>query len=165
MLLFIYYFFFVELLIIAYFDLRTRKISNWWSLLNCFIVLSFFIFLPHYYPFAWNSFSYSFIFLGVGFILFLVKIMGAGDTKFLFSFFLVTPFFWHDRLFFFLLISTLIMGSSVLLYHIIKNIKELTEGVLSGNIAIIKQCFGSKFPFSPVILLSWFLLGWEKVFF
>jgi prepilin peptidase CpaA len=157
----IYWLLVVELAWVAWGDVRTQKIPNFWSILNIVSFIFFLIFLPEIYPFAWGTFLYSSVFLAVGFVLFLLKIMGGGDSKFLFSFFLLIPVSLQARALILLLLSTVLIGSFLLLTNIGKNHEKIVAFIKTGYIKGIKECFGTKFSFAPVILLAWLWLGWE----
>ncbi len=157
----IFWFLVLELTAVAWGDVRTQKIPNSWSLLNiaCFIMLL--IVWPEYYPLALSTFLYSAVFLAVGFVLFLLKIMGGGDSKFLFSFFLLVPVSLQARALVLLLLSTILIGGFLLLTNVGRNHEKIVAYIKSGYIRGIKECFGTKFSFAPVILLAWLWLGWE----
>jgi prepilin peptidase CpaA len=157
----IYWLLVVELALVSWGDVRTQKIPNFWSLLNIIFFILFLIFLPEIYPFAWGTFLYSAVFLAVGFVLFLLKIMGGGDSKFLFSFFLLIPMSLQSRALVLLLLSTVLIGGFLLLTNIGKNHEKIVASIKTGYIKGIKDCFGTKFSFAPVILLAWLWLGWE----
>ncbi len=157
----IFYFFLIELLFVSYFDLMTKKIKNIWSIINLGLFVVFLIFYSDYYPFTLKTFSYSFVFLAVGFLLFLIKIMGPGDTKFLFSFFLITPERIHFDVFQKLLVFTGICAFIFLIFNILKNLKKIYHSLLTKDYVTLKQCFGSKFAFAPVILIAWIWTGVE----
>ncbi|MFP5491302.1 MAG: prepilin peptidase [Bacteriovoracia bacterium] len=151
----------IELALVSWGDIRTQKIPNFWSLLNIVFFIFFLFFLPEIYPFAWATFLYSAVFLAVGFVLFLLKIMGGGDSKFLFSFFLLIPVSLQSRALILLLLSTVLIGGFLLLTNIGKNHEKIVAAIKTGYIRGIKECFGTKFSFAPVILLAWLWLGWE----
>ena len=157
----IYWFLVIELAAVSWGDIRTQKIPNAWSILNliCFVVLLFM--WPNEYPLSWGTFLYSAVFLVVGFMLFLLRIMGGGDTKFLFSFFLLIPVMLQPRALILLLLSTILIGGFLLLTNFTRNHEKIVAYAKSGNYQGIRECFGTKFSFAPVILLAWIWLGWE----
>ena len=158
----IYLFLLIELFVVSYGDIKTNKIPNMWPILNIVMFLLMLILFPDNYHFEFNTFFYSLVFLLVGFVLFLLKIMGAGDTKFLFSFFLVVPVSMHESMLMNLLISTIIIGLFFLLQNTLKNFENILESVKIGDIKRIKTYYGTKFSYAPVILISWIWLGWQK---
>lgn len=150
----------IELLVVSWTDVKTKKISNYWSLANILIfVLLTFIF-PEYYIWAWQSFLYSGVFLVIGFILFLLNIMGGGDSKYLFSFFLLIPLGLQEQSFFYLLVSTVVTGIIFFFMNFFTNLKDIVRYFKVGDYQGVKSCFGSKFAFAPVILLAWLCIGW-----
>jgi len=157
----IYWLLAIELAAVAWGDVRTQKIPNFWSLLNLLCFGALLILMPEHYPLAWETFLYSFVFLAVGFLLFLLRIMGGGDSKFLFSFFLLIPVVLQPRALILLLLSTILIGGFLLLTNIGRNHERIVAYLKSGYIRGIKECFGTKFSFAPVILLAWLWLGYE----
>lgn len=155
----IYLFILLELSLVTYGDIKTRKIPNLWTLLNLVLAGFFFVIFPHIFEFGFAAFQYSIVFIFVGFFLFLMKIMGGGDSKFLASFFLITPLSLQDQVFYFLLISTIIVGVIFLIKNIIQNRKKLMEFIKHKDVIGVKSCFGTKFAYAPVILITWILIG------
>lgn len=161
----LYSFIFVQLIAVSYGDIRYKKIPNLYSILNLILFILFFFIYPKFYVFSWSLFVYPLSFLGVGFILFLLNIMGGGDAKYLFSLFLLVPLIVQDLLFYHLLISTIIIASLLLLSNSVQNFDKLVNSIKIKDIKGIKDIYGSKFAFAPVILIAWILLGWEiKIF-
>ncbi|MFZ8999719.1 MAG: hypothetical protein ACO20H_00315 [Bacteriovoracaceae bacterium] len=156
----VYLFLLIELVAVSYLDILHRKISNLWPLLNIIIFIIVLTIVPDVYNFELKQFFYSIAFLIVGFTLFILKIMGPGDTKFLFSFFILIPVSQHETAFLGLLYLTILMGSSLFLYNSYKNIEKIKEAFKRSDTKIIKEIYGSKFPYAPVILLSWIWFGW-----
>lgn len=161
MFLTIYLFIFIQLLIVSYLDIKTKKISNLLSIINIvfFIVLA--IMFSDQYPIRLNTFIYSFVFLGVGFGLFLLKIMGGGDAKYLSTIFLIIPYQQHEKTLELLLFSTIIIGSFVFIRNIIENIEDINRALKEQRLEDIKRIFGKKFAFAPVIFIAWTWLGVE----
>jgi prepilin peptidase CpaA len=151
----------IELIIISILDIKTKKILNIWPILN---ITSFIILLfadPDRYHFIWQTFAYSGVFFVVGFVFFLLNIMGGGDSKFLFSFFLLVPLSLHETTFMLLLYSTFFMGSAFFLLNLIRHWQAIYITILTGEIKQVKNYFGTKFAYAPVILMSWVWLGIE----
>ena len=157
----VYWLVVVELMAVAWGDIRTKTIPNAWSILNLIWFVILLLLWPEHYPLAWGTLLYSVVFLVVGFILFLLRIMGGGDSKFLFSFFLLIPVALQSRALMLLLLSTVLIGGFLLLTNLGKHHEKIVAMVKSGYIKGIKQYFGTKFSFAPVILLAWLWLGWE----
>lgn len=155
----IYIFIFLELSFVTYYDIKYKKISNLWSLLNIALAITLFVLFPNFYKFGWSTFQFSMVFLVVGFFLFLLKIMGGGDSKYLASFFLIVPTASQDLVFYYLLISTIIVGLIFFVRNLIEQRKNITESFKKKDIEGVKSSFGSKFAYAPVIMLTWFLIG------
>ncbi len=163
--LWIFYTLLIELFVVSYLDMTTKRIKNIWAIVNlCFFLLFLFIY-QDFYPLELKTFSYSLSFLFVGFVLFLMRIMGAGDTKFLFSFFLVTPENMHFDIYVKLLIFTGICACIFLIFNILKNMKKIYLSLLTRDLVGLKNCFGTKFAFAPVILITWIWIGIEGGYF
>lgn len=158
----VYIFLLIELLAISYIDFVWKKIPNSWAILNIFCFVFFLFFYPQSYSFTVTTFIYSFAFLVVGFILYLLKIMGPGDTKFLFSFYLLVPATMHEKLLICLIQSTLIVGTFFLIKNLIKNFDKLVGAIRTGQRSNIRKFLGGKFAFAPVILISWIWFGLEN---
>lgn len=156
----IYLFVLVELIAVSYGDIKTNKIPNFWSILNLIAFIVLLWIAPGYYFFEPQTFLFSAVFLAVGFVLFLVNIMGAGDTKFLFTFFLLIPVTVHETTFYHLLMSTVLIGGFVFLQNILKHFRTLLDAFKNHDLQAVKNCFGTKFSFAPVILVAWLWLGW-----
>lgn len=151
----------LELCAVAWGDVRTQRIPNLWAILNIALFMVLLLLLPEHYPFRWETFLYSTVFLLVGFGLFLLRVMGGGDSKYLFSFFLLIPGGLQPRALLLLLVSTMLIGGFLFLTNLGKNHEKIVAHIKSGYIKGIKECFGTKFSFAPVILLAWIWLGWE----
>jgi prepilin peptidase CpaA len=157
----IFLFLMLEFAAVSYGDVKTRKIPNYWSLFNVVVFIFLLFIFPEFYKFSLGTFFYSMVFLAVGFLLFCLKVMGGGDSKFLASSYLLIPVAYQDRSLEFLLYVTIGLGIPVLLYNITKNKKEIKAAMLVGDVQKIKGFFGKKTPFAPVIFLSWLALGVE----
>jgi prepilin peptidase CpaA len=158
----VFYFILIELIVVSIIDIREKKIKNYWPLMNIVLFVLFLFIYPENYHFDFSTFLYPTVFLLVGFGLFLLKIMGAGDTKFLFSFFLLIPKLVQNELFVLLLYSTVLIGCFFFLTNFIKNFEKIVQTIKAREYFLLKNFFGSKFPFAPVILISWIWLGWKK---
>lgn len=159
-----YLFITIELMFVAYLDFKYKKIKNIWSLINIIVAIGLFIALPEQYPLDIKSFQYTIVFILVGFMLFMLKIMGGGDSKFLATFFLLIPLKMHDLIFYHLLIVTVIIGLGVLLKNTVSNFSQIWKSFKLRDIEGVKKCFGSKFAYAPVILFTWISIG-VKIFF
>ena len=155
----------IQLLIVSYGDVKDQKIPNMWSYLNLisFVILIFAY--PEIYQLKFQTFFYSIVFLFVGFMLFLLKIMGGGDSKYLAAFYLLIPLNMQENAILRLLISTVIIGMFFLITNFAKSAEKITAHIKAGETHEIKKYFGTKFSFAPVILLAWLWLGIEGGYF
>lgn len=155
----IYLFVLIQISMVTYFDVKFRKISNKWSILN--IATSFFLYLlfPKVYLFEFGSFQYTIVFLIVGFALFLLNIMGGGDSKYLASLYLIIPSNIQDQVFYLLLIATIFVGIIFFIKNVYQNRAMLIISLRLKDKEGVKSCFGTKFAYAPVILVTWILLG------
>lgn len=156
----VYLFVLIELVAVSYGDIRTNKIPNFWSLLNIVMFIVLLFVAPDFYSLSWQTFVYSFVFLGVGFVLFLLNIMGGGDSKFLFTFFLLLPVPVHEETLTHLLLSTILIGGFIFLQNLLKNFKVIVDAAKAYDLRTVKNCFGTKFSYAPVILVAWLWMGW-----
>lgn len=157
----VYLFILIELLFVSWGDIKTNKIPNMWSLLNIIAFAMLLFISPGLYVLKIETFIFSITFLIIGFFLFLLKIMGGGDSKFLFTFFLLVPLVHQELTFHYLLLSTLIIGSFVFLTNIARNFEKITVNLKNKNYQEVKSCFGTKFSYAPVILITWIWVGWS----
>jgi prepilin peptidase CpaA len=156
----IYLFLLVELIVVSYIDLSIKKIHNVWPLINIALFVVLTLLLPEDYRFSIKTLFFSFAWIIVGFAFFLVKIMGAGDSKYLFSFYLLVPHNLQESAITCLLYSTIAVGGSLFLINTINNVDRLLIAYRLRDIGMVKGVFGKKFAFAPVILLSWIWFGW-----
>lgn len=132
-----------------------------WSIVNLVFFLAVLIVSPEYYLLSFETFLYSFVFLCVGFVFFLLNIMGGGDSKFLFTFFLIVPLGLQEQTFEYLLVSTILVGTFVFITNISKNFDKLKYALKVKDKQAIRSCFGTKFAFAPIILITWIWVGWK----
>jgi prepilin peptidase CpaA len=151
----------IELILISYIDIKYKKIYNAWSILNIVSFILCLLIYPSLFEFSLNTFFYPLAWLFVGFILFALKVMGGGDSKFLFSFFLMLPEAFHEPFLMKLIYSTVIVGLCLLIFNTFKKFDNLKVAFLTRDISGIKKIYGTKFSFAPVIALSWMIFGWE----
>lgn len=149
----------IQLLLITWIDLQKQKIFNIWPLVNIGIFLCLPFVLPEQYHWDWRVFIFPVGFIVFGFILFLMDIMGAGDSKFLASLFLLIPekhhFLYAEQL----LLTTILVGSFLLLRTIAKNWQKVHAFFLSRHWKGLFSLVRSRFSYAPVILLAWILYG------
>lgn len=151
----------IELLIISYLDLKYKKIANYWSLLNIVSFICCLFIFPTIYEFSLDTFFYPLAWLFVGFFLFALKVMGGGDSKFLFSFFLLIPEMYHEPFLMKLIYSTVLVGLFLLIFNTIRKFDTLKVALATRDLSQVKSVYGTKFSFAPVIALSWMIFGWE----
>lgn len=158
----VFIFLLMQLFLVAYGDIKTKKIPNYWSLINIAIFALLTALFPDQYRWELKTFIYPVAFFFVGFVLFLLKIMGGGDSKYLVSFYLLTPVDLHESAFLCLLLSTIIVGLFLLLMNALNNFEKIISALRYMDIIAIKQIFGTKFSYAPVILISWMWFGIEN---
>lgn len=149
----------IELIVVSFLDLKTRKISNKWSLLNLVLFLIFVFLLKDIYTLSWETVFYSLSFFFVGFLLFAMKIMGGGDAKLLASLYLLIPARVQEESFMLLIYSTILIGGGILSYKIWIQRDQLKLAFFTQDYSKFRIILGKKFPFSPVILLAWISWG------
>jgi prepilin peptidase CpaA len=160
-----YYFILIELLPVSFIDLTTKKISNFWSILNIFTYFFHLYYFKAEYPLVLEHFLFPIGCIVLGFVFYLLKIMGPGDSKYLFSIFLLIPYKFQMTFFLMLLYATILMGSILLLLHSIRNFGKIKNAIFMGEFGQLGGIFGSKFTYAPIILLSWVGFGWAiKIF-
>jgi len=148
-----------QLLIVSWIDIRTKKISNLWVPANIAIALIFYFLFPSSFPFSWQLFYFPLGFIVGGFLLFLVGIMGAGDSKYLAGFFLLVPVDLHFIFFTKLIIATMVVGAVLLANSIIKNFSQIRSFLWAQYWQGLRNIIKSNFSYAPVILLAWLILG------
>jgi len=157
----LFLFILIELFFVSFGDIKFRKIKNYWSILNIIGSGFLFILFPDMYPFGIESFQFTVVFIIVGFALFMMKIMGGGDSKYLASFFLLVPLGLQEQVFYYLLIWTIVIGIFIFIKNVIHNREQLFQSIKNIDTNGVKSCFGSKFAYAPVILITWVYTGWE----
>lgn len=148
-----------ELLYVGWIDFKTQKISNKWIIVNIAMSVLLHVIAPILYPLSWEILLLPLGFLFFGFLLFLVHVMGGGDSKFLASLFLIIPLEYHFIFFEKLVLSTMITGAALLLYRLLKHPREIRTYVYTRYWAGLKQLIKSRFSYAPVIVVAWVLLG------
>jgi len=156
-----YIFILLQLLVVTYFDLKTRKISNLWVLLNIIIYLFHLFYFSNQYPLVPEHFIFPLGCLFIGFLFFLLNIMGPGDSKYLFSLFLLINKDHQITFFTSLLFTTAIVGSILLLLHTIRNFDKIKMAIMLSDFRQLKGVFGSKYTHAPIIIISWVGFGWK----
>jgi prepilin peptidase CpaA len=149
----------VELLIVSVVDLKKKKISNIWFLVNIILAVIFHLTMKETFPFSAEMFIFPVGWILGGFVLFLLNIMGAGDSKYLASLFLMVPVEYHMVLFGKILSSTIIVGIILVTMKLIKDFKKLKAYSLANYWVGVRETIKSRFSYAPVILLAWILFG------
>lgn len=149
----------LELIFVAWIDYKTEKISNRWIIVNAAASVILHATVRSLYPLSWEVLLFPVGFIVIGFLLYLVNVMGAGDSKFLASLFLVIPLEFHLLFFSKLVISTIVVGACLLIIRIIKNGGTLKAYFVSHYWQGIKQTLKSRFSYAPVIFLAWIIMG------
>lgn len=152
----------IQLLFVAYADLKTRTISNFWILINVAVYVLLLVIFPKVYSFNLNTFIFPLAFFVVGFVLFFLKIMGGGDSKYLSSMFLLVPVDFQDTTFIYLLYTTILVGSTLIVFNVLKNFDKIIFMARMYDISGIKRIFGKKFTYAPVIFIAWMWFGWQN---
>ena len=160
----VFLFLLVQSFFVSLVDIKHKKISNQWVYVNLIAFSTLLILYPQTYGASFTPFLMAATFLAVGFALYFLKVMGAGDSKYLFSFFMLIPPAWLDAAFFDLLVCTMVIGSFSLFTTIAQNYQRMSLYARTGYIRGFRECLGTKFPFAPVIFISWAWLG-IKVFY
>jgi prepilin peptidase CpaA len=154
----IFGFIFIELIIISIIDIKTKKISNLWSMGHVVMAMALYLF-SRYYPWSWPVLIYPIIWLSLGFALFLLGIMGAGDSKLLASLYLIIPIGFHHLMLEKLIISTLVVGFMNLILKMAKDFRTIKAYALSGYWHGLWEKMKSRFSFAPVVFMAWILMG------
>ncbi|MCY4643113.1 MAG: prepilin peptidase [Bacteriovoracales bacterium] len=153
--LYLYSYLLIQLVVVAWIDIRHRKIPNTWIILNIVTFIFLILALPNPYAPSLQTFAYPLSFLALGFVLFLLNIMGGGDSKFLASFFLLIPTNRHETFFVVLLYTTIAVTFGLFLINSIRSRKKLAILLLTKDWSGLGQIYGKKIPFAPIILFSW----------
>lgn len=149
----------IELLIVGWIDFKTKKISNYWIILNLVLSVGLYSMASVDYHLGWNILIFPAGFIAGGFILFLLNVMGAGDSKFLASLFLLTPTEYQFILFEKIIVSTIFTGAILLSINFFRNRKVLIAFTINRHWRGIKDIIKSRFSYAPVISVAWILLG------
>lgn len=151
----------IELLVVGWIDYKTEKISNKWILVNLGAAVVLHIFGRNYYPLTWEVLIFPVGFIVVGFLLFLVNVMGAGDSKYLASLFLIIPLEYQLLFFEKLVLSTVVTGSVLLSIRVMKEREKLKAYFMTRYWGGIKETIKSRFSYAPVVTVAWILLGFN----
>lgn len=157
----LYLFILIELIFVSIGDVKNRKIPNMWVITNIVVSIFLFILFPNMYELRGETFQFPIVFIFVGFLLFQLKVMGGGDSKYLASFFLLVPYSYQDKVFSYLLLSTILIGCASFINSLFQEYPQFIKSLRDRDLQGVKKCFGTKFAFAPVILITWILTGWD----
>lgn len=158
----IYVMILVELTAVSWIDIKIKKISNIWFIVNLVLSIALHFLYSDMYPWGWQTLIFPLGWIVVGFLLFVLGIMGAGDSKFLASLFLMIPLEQHTLMFEKVLYSTLVVGLVMLTFKIAKDFKKIKAYAFSSYWQGLKESIRSSFSYAPVVLLAWIMLGVEQ---
>ena len=148
----------LELAIISFIDIKTKKISNLWSIGQLVLaVLLYFSFDT--YQWSWTVLVYPLIWFVIGFGLFILGIMGAGDSKLIASLYFLIPLSLHHVMLEKILISTIVVGFMNFSIKIIRDFRTIKAYALSAYWQGFWVRMKSSFSFAPVVMMAWILLG------
>jgi Flp pilus assembly protein protease CpaA len=148
----------LELAIISFIDIRTKKISNFWSIGQLVAAVLLYISFDTY-QWSWTVLVYPLIWFVIGFGLFILGIMGAGDSKLIASLYFLIPLTLHHVMLEKILISTIVVGFMNFFIKIIKDFRTIKAYALSAYWQGFWVKMKSSFSFAPVIMMAWILLG------
>lgn len=151
----------VQLIIVGWIDFKTAKISNKWLFLNAALAVILHICASDLYPITWEILIFPAGFIAIGFILFLMNVMGAGDSKYLAGLFLIVPLEYQVLFFEKLVLSTIFTGTILLLVRIFIHREKLRAYFISRYWDGIKETIRSRFSYAPVVTVAWILLGFN----
>ena len=157
----VYFIMICELLWVGRIDLKSKKISNSWGLIHILLAMVLYLSKFNPYVFSWEICILPLFVLFIGFLLYLVEVMGAGDSKFLASFLLIIPI--NFQLIFLekLVLSTILTGGILLTFRLVKSWPHVKALLMSRHWKGIRDIMSSRFSYAPVILLGWILFGLE----
>lgn len=148
----------LQLTLVASIDLKHKKISNLWAIFNLIFALLLWP-LGHLGTWNFQVLLFPVAFIVTGFFLFVFKIMGAGDSKYLAALFLCLPVGLHLIYFEKLMLSTIAVGSILLLLKILRDPSTFKSYLLSRHWQGLMNMVKSHFSYAPVMLLAWLLMG------
>ncbi len=146
-----------ELFIVSYIDVRTKKISNLWVIAHVvgFLLLGL-------VSGEWPT-GYHYIFpagtIVLGFALYVFQIMGAGDSKYLASLFLLIPTSLQMLFMEKLLTVTIFVGTILLTMKFVKSAAKIKAYIMTMYLKAVRAEIHSRFSYAPVILVAWILFG------
>ncbi len=154
---FLFSFLLIELLIVSYIDVRTKKISNLWSIAHIALFLGIMLYTQEF-PSA-SHFLFPVGMIVAGFVLFVFHIMGAGDSKYIASIFLLIPTPLHMLFMEKLLTVTIFVGTILIIMKFVKSAAKIKAYLMTFYLKALQTEIHSRISFAPVILMSWILFG------
>lgn len=151
----------VQLIIVSWIDIKTKKISNYWFLINLVLAIALYIVLPEAYPWQWTALLFPGGWLVVGFLLFTLGVMGAGDSKYLASLFLLIPLKYQTPVLEKIIYTTIVVGLSFLGFKLAKDFQRIKAYAFSTYWRGLLLSIRSSFSYAPVVLMAWLLWGME----
>ncbi len=155
--LYLYLLLLLELFVVSFIDVRVKKISNLWSVTHILIFTGMSVYVGAVPEIAHFYFPLGMIV--VGFILFVFHIMGAGDSKYLASLFLLIPtpaqMLFMEKL----LTVTIFVGTILLIMKFVKSAAKIKAYLTTFYFKALRAEIHSRFSYAPVILVAWILFG------
>ena len=149
----IYYIGLFQLLIVNYFDFKHKTISNLWPVLNVVLFIVFAFLNPSYLSISLTHFYFPLALLVCGFLLFVFKIVGAGDVKYVTSLMLFLNIQDQERFLFALAYVTIFVGIISIVVTIYQNRKEIFSRMFFSYFGKRRNIY------APVIFIAWLMLG------
>jgi len=149
------YYLLVQTAAVAALDLKTKKISNIWPVVNVVLAIILFIALPQVYFASWAGWPLWILLVAGCVALYAKKIMGAGDVKYLFSFFLVLPPAIRGDVLMILSVVIIIVGGYWLLRKVWGQWYYLINLWSLGENQEIMRIIHGKNVFAPLVFLAW----------
>lgn len=148
---------FFELLIISWIDVKTKKISNFWPMVNFVGAVLLYFFFKDLFVFNWEILILPLTLVLSGFFLFHWGVMGAGDSKLVASLLLILPQSLQIIFFEKLIYLTILTAAVMILMKVLRLKKNVNTSV---NVIGHKRV-KSKFSYAPVVALAWIFLGFS----
>lgn len=151
---------------VAWSDARHGTVPNAWPLLNLALFPAALLLFPHAYgPLGWGTAAAPLLWLAAGFVLFRLRIMGAGDSKYLASLFLLVPEGLRAALFLRLVLASALGCGALLAARLARRAGPILALDPARAPALLREAVAGRAPFAPVVLaaVAWFLLadaGW-----
>jgi len=151
------YYLLVQTAAVAALDLKTKKISNIWPILNCALAVILLIALPKVYFTGLGGWILWVLLVAGCVTLYAKNIMGAGDVKYLFSFFLLLPPQIRAEVLMTLSLVIIVVGGFWLLRKVWGQWYYLINLWSLGENQEIMRIIHGKNVFAPLVFLAWVL--------